>query len=311
MTPTLLVLAAGMGSRYGGLKQLDPMGPSGETLLDYSVFDALRAGFGRVVFVIRHDFEAQFRDAVGRKFEARTEVGYVFQDLDALPGGFQRPASRQKPWGTGHAIWCARDTVREPFAAINADDFYGAGAYRALAGFFADAPAQGQEEPAQFAMVGYQLDRTLSEHGTVARGVCEVDGAGNLQRIQELSGIARATPGGPIRDARPDGTSAEFSGPEPVSMNFWGFTPAIFPLLESGLEQFLRTSLDEPKSEYYIPLAVGDFITAGKAQVRVLPTDAKWFGVTYREDKPVVAASLEALVRAGDYPAALFQPPPA
>ena len=311
MKPTLLVLAAGMGSRYGGLKQLDPMGPSGETLLDYSVFDALRAGFGRVVFVIRRDFEEQFREAVGSKFEARTEVEYVFQDLDALPGGFQRPPSRQKPWGTGHAIWCARDTVREPFAAINADDFYGAGAYRTLAGFFADQAAPDAAAPATFAMVGYQLDRTLSEHGTVARGVCEVDAAENLQRIQELSGIRRATPGGSIRDSRPDGTSAEFSGAEPVSMNFWGFTPAIFPLLETGLEHFLRTGLDEPKSEYYIPLAVGDFIAAGQAQVRVLRSDATWFGVTYREDKPVVAASLAALVRAGDYPADLFQASPA
>ena len=298
-----------MGSRYGGLKQLDPMGPSGETLLDYSVFDALRAGFGRVVFVIRRDFEEQFRTAVGRKFEARTTVDYVFQDLDALPGGIQRPATRQKPWGTGHAIWCAREVVQEPFAAINADDFYGAGAYRALAGFFADAPAPDPGAPAPFAMVGYQLDRTLSEHGTVARGVCVVDAAGHLQGVEECTGIGRTTePGSPIISPRHDGTTAEFSGAETVSMNFWGFTPAIFGLLEAGLENFLHANLDDPKAEYYIPLAVAEFIAAGSARVRVLPTDAAWFGVTYREDKPVVAASLAALVQAGDYPADLLAP---
>ncbi len=301
MKPTLLVLAAGMGSRYGGLKQLDPMGPSGETLLDYSVFDALRAGFGRVVFVIRRDFEEQFREAVGRKFEAHTEVGYVFQDLDELPGGFRRPPTRQKPWGTGHAIWCARDTVKEPFAAINADDFYGAGAFRALAGFFAEGSAD-------FAMVGYQLDRTLSEHGTVARGVCVTD-VGNLQRIEELTGIGRTAPGEPITSPRPDGTTAEFTGAETVSMNFWGFTPAVFPLLEAGLGQFLSTNLDDPKAEYYIPVAVGEFIAAGQTRVHVLTTDAAWFGVTYRDDKPVVAASLARLVQAGAYPADLFQAP--
>ncbi len=300
MTPTLLVLAAGMGSRYGGLKQLDPMGPSGETLLDYSVFDALRAGFGRVVFVIRRDFEEQFRAAIGRKFEARTEVGYVFQDLDELPGGFQRPSTRQKPWGTGHAIWCARGAVQGPFAAINADDFYGAGAYRALAGFFAEGSTD-------LAMVGYQLDRTLSEHGTVARGVCATNEAGHLQRIEELTGIGRAAPGEPITSLRPDGTTAQFSGAEAVSMNFWGFTPAVFPLLETGLGRFLGANLDDPKAEYYIPVAVGEFIAAGKARVRVLTTDAAWFGVTYRDDKPVVAASLAALVQAGAYPADLFQ----
>ncbi|MBE7213286.1 MAG: NTP transferase domain-containing protein [Gluconacetobacter diazotrophicus] len=306
MQPTLLVLAAGMGSRYGGLKQLDPMGPSGETLLDYSVFDALRAGFGRVVFVIRRDFQEQFREAVGRRYEARTEVSYVFQELDDLPAPFLRPAARQKPWGTGHAIWCARGEVAAPFAAINADDFYGAGAYRALADFFATAdaaPASG--EPAPFAMVGYQLDRTLSEHGSVARGVCAVDARGDLQRVEECTGIGRAAPGGPIRSPRPDGTSAEFTGAETVSMNFWGFTPALFPLLETGLERFLRAKGDDPKAEYYIPVAVAENIAAGAARVRVLPTDAAWFGVTYREDKPAVAAALAALVRAGVYPADL------
>ena len=305
MKPTLLVLAAGMGSRYGGLKQLDPMGPSGETLLDYSVFDALRAGFGRVVFVIRRDFEDQFRAAVGRRFEGRTEVGYVFQELDKLPGGFTRPTTRQKPWGTGHAIWCARDEVKTPFAAINADDFYGAGAYRALADFFTASPGDHASGPARFAMVGYQLDRTLSEHGSVARGVCAVDAHGDLQRVEECTGIERSSPGGPIRSPRPDGSFEEFTGAETVSMNFWGFTPALFPLLEAGLEGFLRAKIDDPKAEYYIPVAVAETIAAGAARVRVLPTDATWFGVTYREDKGGVAASLAELARAGVYPADL------
>ncbi len=291
-----------MGSRYGGLKQVDPMGPSGETLLDYSVFDALRAGFGRITFVIRRDFQDQFREAVGRKFEDRTEVGYVFQELDDLPGGFQRPATRQKPWGTGHAIWCARDEVRTPFAAINADDFYGAGAYRSLAGFFTEPNTSETGARATFAMVGYQLDRTLSEHGSVARGVCAVDAAGRLEKVEECTGIGRSSPDGSIRSPRPDGSFAEFTGGETVSMNFWGFTPALFPLLENGLERFLRANIDDPKAEYYIPVAVAETIAAGTAQVRVLPTDATWFGVTYREDKPIVAASLAELVRAGVYP---------
>ncbi len=295
-----------MGSRYGGLTQLAPMGPAGETLLDYSGFDALRAGFGRVVFVIRRDFEAQFRDAVGRRFEGRAEVGYVFQELDQLPGNFRRPAERQKPWGTGHAIWCARHEIRTPFAAINADDFYGASAYRALSDFFATPPPQEAAGPARFAMVGYQLDRTLSEHGSVARGVCAVDAASNLLRVEECTGIARATPGGPILYPRPDGTPTEFSGAETVSMNFWGFTPALFALLEKGLENFLRANLHDSKAEYYIPVAVAETIVAGTARVRVLPTDSAWFGVTYREDKPVVAASLAALVRDGVYPTQLW-----
>ena len=292
-----------MGSRYGGLKQLDPMGPAGETLLDYSVFDALRAGFERVVFVIRRDFESEFRERIGKRYEQRADVDYVFQQLDKIPAGFSVPEERQKPWGTGHAIWCAREAVKAPFAAINADDFYGAGAYRALAGFFQQMPAC-ESTPALFSMVGYQLGRTLSEHGTVARGVCTVDADGFLQKVVECTGIEKTESG--ARQKQPDGSYANFSGNEAVSMNFWGFTPAVFSLLEKGLEEFLRTQRLEAKSEYYIPLAVADMIAVNDARVRVLPTDSAWFGVTYREDKPLVTASIARLVAAGDYPADLW-----
>ena len=303
--PTLLVLAAGMGSRYGGLKQLDPMGPAGEPLLDYSVFDAIRAGFGRVVFVIRRDFEAQFRQEVGARFERQIEVDYVFQDLHSLPGGFQAPASRQKPWGTGHAIWCAREKVQTPFAAINADDFYGRDAYRVLAGFFQDGPEPAAGR-AQFAMVAYRLDRTLSSHGSVSRGVCVVDADGHLQTVEERTSIEHTGVHG-ARYVLPDGSFAALTGDETVSLNFWGFTPEVFPLLESGFSSFLGKNLDQPKAEYYIPSAVAEMIDAGAAQVSVLPTEAVWFGVTYREDKPVVAVSLAELARRGEYPSQLWE----
>ncbi len=308
MQPTLLVLAAGMGSRYGGLKQLDPMGPGGEPLLDYSVFDALRAGFGRVVFVIRRDFEAQFRREVGARFERRVDVDYVFQDLQALPTGFQAPGTRQKPWGTGHAIWSARDHVRTPFAAINADDFYGRDAYRVLSEFFSKTQEETASKAARFAMVAYRLDRTLSDHGAVSRGVCVVDAGGHLQTVEERTNIERVNPGegGGARYQLADGTFAPLNGAETVSLNFWGFTPAVFPLLEQGFARFLKASLDQPKAEYYIPSAVAEMIESDAARVSVLPTEAVWFGVTYREDKPIVAASLAELTRAGEYPAELW-----
>ncbi len=300
MNLTLLILAAGMGSRYGGLKQLDPMGPAGETLLDYSVFDARRAGFERVVFVIRRDFEAQFRTEVGRRFERRVDVGYAFQSLDDLPDGFQTPAARQKPWGTGHAIWSARDAVTTPFVAVNADDFYGRDAYRALAEFFEG----GRGETAQFAMAGYRLERTLSAHGSVSRGVCATDDQGRLRTVEEHTDIVRADDG-TVRATAPDGTVVVLTGAEAVSLNFWGFTPEVFPLLEAGFARFLRSRLEEPKAEYYIPAAVTEMIAAGAAEVEVLATSAEWFGVTYRDDKPLVAAALAELTRTGEYPVGL------
>jgi hypothetical protein len=289
MAPTLLVLAAGRGSRYGGLKQIDPVGPSGETVLDYAVYDAIRAGFSRVVFVIRRDFEEAFRSAVTSKFEGRVAVGFSYQSVDDLPAGCAVPAGREKPWGTGHAGWCARGAIDGPFAVINADDFYGAGSFSLLAAFL------GRAKGPRFAMVGFRLDRTLSENGTVSRGICRV-GGGALESITEEPAIARSDVG----------PGRRFSGDETVSMNCWGFTPALFPGLESGLRAFLAARGSDPKAELYIPVAVSDLISGGGASVEVLPGSDSWFGITYREDRARVSAAISELVRAGTYPERLF-----
>ena len=292
MQPALLVLAAGMGSRYGGLKQLDPVGPSGETILDYSVHDALRAGFARVVFVIRRDFEALFREKIGAKYAGRIPVDYVFQSLDALPPGFTPPAGREKPWGTGHATWCARNAIREPFAVINADDFYGADSFNRLAAFLRTA------RPDEAALAGFELARTLSENGAVSRGVCDVSD-GSLRSVTEHTGILPADvgPGRPL------------SPTTMVSMNCWGFTPAIFPLLDARFRAFLETTPPEAlaaKAEFYLPASISSLIAEARLRVRVLPTASDWFGVTYREDRPQVVAALAALIASGAYPAKLF-----
>lgn len=308
MHPTLLVLAAGMGSRYGGLKQIDPVGPSGETVLDYAVFDALRAGFGRVVFIIRRDFEEVFRTQIGAKYAGRIAVDYVFQSLDALPDGFTPPPGREKPWGTGHAVWCARDAIREPFAVINADDFYGADSFAQL-GRFLTGPAAGDRgfDPmsghrvpatlaAPFAMVGFKLSNTLSEHGSVARGICTAGPDGKLVSIVELTGIL----------PEEIGPGKKYSGAEIASLNCWAFTPALFAGLDAQLRTFLAERGGEPKAEFYLPAAVSTMIQQGAATVQVLPTESSWFGVTYREDKPRVVASIAALIASGQYPAKLF-----
>ena len=291
--PTLLVLAAGMGSRYGGLKQIDPVGPSGETLLDYGVYDAHRAGFDRVVFVIRRDFEEVFREKVAAKYERRMDVGLAFQSLDDLPGPFRDavPAGREKPWGTGHAVWCARAAVTENFAVINADDFYGADAFAKLGGFLREK----RPEPAPFCLVGFRLADTLSEHGTVSRGICAAEG-GWLKSVVEQTAIQPSEVG----------PSRKFSGGETVSMNCWGFTPALFPLLEERLRAFLAARGREPKAELYLPGSVSELVEAGRARVAVLTAAGSWFGVTYKEDRPRVAAALAALVQQGAYPARLF-----
>ena len=291
--PTLLVLAAGMGSRYGGLKQLDPVGPGGETLLDYSVHDAMRAGFDRVVFLIRRDIEKDFRAQIGTRYEGRLGVDYAFQQLGELPAGFVPPSGRTKPWGTAHAVWCARHAISAPFAAINADDFYGADAFRRMGAFLSSVDPDAS--PATFAMAGYRLDKTLSEHGTVARGICEAGPDGRLRGVEELTDLAR----------RPDGTIASgertFAPDTPVSMNFWGFTPQVFPLLENVLRVFLARHAASEKAECYIPSAVAEMIADGTATVRVLPTDAAWFGVTYREDRARVVESIARLAASGAY----------
>ena len=279
-----------MGSRYGGLKQIDPVGLGGETVLDYAVFDALRAGFTRVLFVIRRDFEALFREKIGARYAGRATVDYVFQALDALPPGFAVPAGREKPWGTGHAVWCARDALPGNFAVINADDFYGADSFAQLGRFLATARG------GAFTMVGFRLANTLSEHGSVARGVCSADAAGMLQSVVERTGIDR-------KDVGPGGT---YSGEEIVSLNCWGFTPALFAGLDRQFREFLAARGGEPKAEFYLPAAVSGMIERGEATVRVLPTESTWFGVTYREDKPRVEASIAALVQAGHYPARLW-----
>ncbi|MEI8312745.1 MAG: NTP transferase domain-containing protein [Verrucomicrobiota bacterium] len=292
MDTTLLVLAAGMGSRYGGLKQMDPVGPSGETLLDYSVFDAARAGFSRVVFVIRREFEEEFRENIGSRFEDRIDVGYVFQQLNDLP-----EVGKVKPWGTGHAIWCARTAVDSAFLAINADDFYGAGAIAGVRSFLSAEPL----ESTHYCMAGYRLAATLSPSGHVSRGVCEVSNQGDLIHIQEFTRIERT----PLEIVNQE-DGARFSGEERVSMNCWGFTPAVFAGLEELFAAFLAKHGTGEKTEFYIPAAVADLIHAGKADVRVLPVESQWFGVTYREDRPTVLKALAGLVASGEYTSPLW-----
>lgn len=291
--PTLLVLAAGMGSRYGGLKQLDPVGPNGETLLDYSVHDAMRASFDRVVFLIRRDIENDFRAQIGARYAGKIDVGYAFQQLDDLPAGFTPPPGRSKPWGTAHAVWCARDVIGAPFVAINADDFYGAESFRLLGEFLSAVDPSAQ--PATFAMAGYRLDKTLSEHGTVARGICAVGADHLLRGVEEITDLARRTDGAIAADER------TFAADTPVSMNFWAFTPQIFPLLEEKLRLFLAANASSEKAEFYIPSAVAEMISAGEATVRVIPTASDWFGVTYRDDRPRVVESIAKLVSSGAY----------
>ena len=300
MSLTLLVLAAGMGSRYGGLKQIDPVGPGGETLLDYSVYDAVRAGFDRVVFIVRGDMEQDFRAAVGSRVERRVAVEYCRQELEMVPGWFSIPPERRKPWGTGHAVLAARDAIGGNFAAVNADDFYGAGSYRKLAGHLRQA-ADGRR--GDYGMVGFRLRETLSDHGTVARGVCR-SRQGLLEQVVELTRIARSGDGAVHTD--PQGRARNLSGDELVSMNMWGFTPSIFDHLERSFARFLRERGREDGAEFMIPTLVNDLVAAGQAKVRVLRSSDSWFGVTYREDRDRVTSQIRDLVRRGSYPAPLW-----
>ncbi len=302
MKPTLLILAAGMGSRYGGLKQLDAMGPSGEVVLDYSVFDAIRAGFGKVVFVIRRDFEELFRTQIGSKFEGRIAVDYAFQDLNDLPAGFSVPEGRTKPWGTAHALLAAANVVNEPFLMINADDFYGQDAFKKIAADLTQPrPNDGKSH---WSMVGFYLKNTLSEHGSVSRGVCKRDANGMLATVTEMTKIFKHGSGAENREV--EGAYVPLTGDEVVSMNFFGFTPDIFPQLRQAFAEFLAKRGNELKSECYVPAEVDALINVGKAEVRVLETTGKWFGVTYPEDKAEVVASIRALIDAGEYPQSLW-----
>lgn len=302
MKPTLLILAAGMGSRYGGLKQLDAMGPSGEVVLDYSVYDAIRAGFGKVVFVIRRDFEELFRTQIGSKFEGRIAVDYAFQDLNDLPEGFSVPEGRTKPWGTAHALLSAANVVNEPFLMINADDFYGQDAYKKIAADLVQPrPSDGKSH---WSMVGFYLKNTLSDHGSVSRGVCTRDANGMLTTVLEMTKIFKHGAGAENREV--EGAYVPLTGDEVVSMNFFGFTPDIFGHLRKAFVSFLEKRGTELKSECYVPAEVDALINVGKVEVRVLETTGKWFGVTYPEDKAEVVASIRKLIDAGEYPQSLW-----
>ena len=296
-SPTLLVLAAGVGSRYGGLKQIDPVGPAGETIMDYSIYDALRAGFGKLLFVIRKDIEAPFREIIGARFEKRVPVEYAFQELTDLPAGFTLPADRTKPWGTTQAILAAQSVIREPFAVINADDFYGAQSYQLLAQHLKSGSPD-------YAMVGFILRNTLSEFGSFARGVCDVNSEGFLKSVIEMTKIERDGQG--ARNIDPEGRITPLTGDENVSMNMWGFTPQVVDLLQAHFRQFLTEKGTDLKAESYLPTAVNAVVAAGQARVKVLPTQSSWFGVTYREDRPRVVESIQALIRAGQYPERLW-----
>jgi UTP-glucose-1-phosphate uridylyltransferase len=300
MGMTLVVLAAGIGSRYGGLKQIEAVGPHGAIVIEYSVYDAIRAGFDRVVCVIRRDIEADFRSLVAARFEKHIPVDYVFQDLNDLPSGFSLAADRVKPWGTGHAVMACRNHVKSPFAVINADDFYGRRSYEVLGQFLKGV----SPDSGNYSMVGFTLRNTLSEHGHVARGVCEVDGQGLLKRVQERTNIERTETG--VRYAAAQGGWVSLTGDEVVSMNMWGLTPSLFGHLESEFPLFLQKNAANPKSEFFLPTVVDGLVGAGKASVKVLSTPEHWFGVTYPQDKSVVVEGLRHLVEKGVYPEKLW-----
>ena len=299
MNTTLVIMAAGIGSRFGGgVKQLTPVGPNGEIIIDYSIHDALEAGFNKIVFIIRKDIEKDFREVIGDRIEKICDVEYVFQSLDDLPEGFEKPADRTKPWGTGQAVRCCKGVVNEPFAVINADDYYGKEAFVKVHDYLVNCG----NTIYQYCMAGFILDNTLSDNGTVTRGVCQVDDEEMLQKIVETSGIARDTDG-IVKDENgseiPEGTH--------VSMNMWGITPEFFEILKTGFEEFLeKTESTDLKAEYLLPTMIGDLLNDGKLEVKVLQSHDQWFGVTYKEDKESVTAALRGLIEKGVYPSKLF-----
>ena len=302
MEATLLILAAGMGSRYGGLKQMDEFGPSGETILDYSIYDAINAGFTKIVFVIRSSFEEDFRDFFKDKFEDQVKIEFVTQELDKIPSGISVNPDREKPWGTAHAVYVAKDVINEPFAVINADDYYGKESFKTLMDFFRSNKLEGKEE---YSLVGYKLDNTLSKHGTVNRGVCQVTDEGKLKGVVERLKIGYTADG---KIAFPDHLGNDFylEGDTLVSMNMWGFYPSYFDYCETSFSRFLKVKGDELKSEYFIPLLMDELISEGKENIEVLSCDAEWFGVTYKEDKPKVVEKLNRLIAKGVYPLSLW-----
>lgn len=301
MKPTLFVLAAGMGSRYGGLKQLDGLGPNGETIMDYSIFDAIRGGFGKIVFVIRKDFEEDFRKKIISKYENHIPVEVVFQSIDKLPEGFTCPAERVKPWGTNHAVLMGKEVIREPFAVINADDFYGRDSFAVIGKFLSELPEGAKNT---YCMVGFRVGNTLSESGTVARGICSTDENRHLTTVVEHTEIMRIN--GVVSYKDENGEWVGIEDNTPVSMNMWGFTPDYFNYSEEYFIDFLKENIDKPKAEYYIPLMVNKLINDGTATVEVLDTTSRWFGVTYAADRQGVVDKLQALADSGEYPSKLF-----
>ena len=300
MKPTLFVLAAGMGSRYGGLKQLDSLGPNGETIMDYSIYDAIKSGVGKVVFVIRKDFEQEFRDKIISKYEGHVPVEVVFQSTDALPEGFVCPADRSKPWGTNHAVLMGKDVIKEPFAVINADDFYGRDAFEVIA----KELSREHDRKGDYCMVGFRVGNTMTENGSVARGVCE-NKDGLLTSVVERTAISY-NDNHDIVFTDENGVEQTLEPTTPVSMNLWGFTPDYFDFSEREFVKFLEKDLNTPKAEFFIPLVIDSLINSGEATVKVLDTDSKWFGVTYAADRPGVVAKFAELHKDGTYPEKLF-----
>ena len=303
MKPTLLLLAAGMGSRYGGLKQLDELGPNGETIMDYSIYDAIQAGFGKIVFVIRKDFEDQFRKQVLSKYEGHIPAELVFQSIDALPEGFKVPEGREKPWGTNHAVLMAKDVIKEPFCVINCDDFYNRDSFKVIGKFLSDLPDDAKNK---YAMVGFRIGNTLSENGTVARGICSTDAQGHLTTVVERTKIERHD--GKVQYLDENDQWVTVDDNTPVSMNVWGFTPDYFDYSEAYFKDFLSDpkNMENKKSESFIQLMVNKLINDGTATVKVLDTTSKWFGVTYAADRQGVVDRIQSLVDEGVYPAKLF-----
>ena len=303
MKPTLLLLAAGMGSRYGGLKQLDGLGPNGETIMDYSIYDAIKAGFGKIVFVIRKDFEQDFKEKILSKYEGHIPAELVFQSLDALPEGFTVPEGRVKPWGTNHAVMMAAKAIKEPFCVINCDDFYNRDAFMVIGKFLAELP-EGSKN--RYAMVGFRVGNTLSENGTVARGICSTNEDGNLTTVVERTEIMRVD--GDICYKDEEGKWVAVEENTPVSMNMWGFTPDYFDYSEAFFKDFLANpkNMENPKAEFFIPLMVNKLIVENTATVKVLDTTSKWFGVTYSADRPSVVEKIQRLIAEGIYPERLF-----
>jgi dTDP-glucose pyrophosphorylase len=298
MKPTLVILAAGMASRYGSMKQVEGFGPSGETIMDYSIFDAIRAGFGKVVFIIRKEFEKNFHEAVGKKIEGKIKVEYVFQELGKYSQGFEIPAERTKPWGTAHAVLCADEKVKEPFAVINADDFYGRDGFAKAFDFL-----KNDCNEKTYSIIGYELLKTLSDHGTVNRGVCEVDSDHNLVSVVERLNVSQV---GDKIVCNDEHLPKELPLDTHVSMNFWCFHPSVFDYTKQVFKEFLSDNSSNPKAEFFIPIVADKYIKDGEGVIKVIPTSSKWFGVTYKEDAPMVKESLMKLINAGEYPTSLW-----